>query len=132
MEDELRLAGYLVADGIAATDEDIAGSEHFFHFHSLACAGSVAHLLLDGDIGRDCLFLVHDFLVLPILDEVVNSFNGFLLGIWGDDGYKPVWLVIMGLHCIVAFGVKTCLRRRQVFSTCRGKSRQPNISYPCR
>ena len=32
MEDELRLAGYLVADGFAATDEDIAGSEHFFHF----------------------------------------------------------------------------------------------------
>ena len=98
MEDELCLAGYLVADGFAATDEDIAGSEHFFHFHSFARTGAVAHLLLDGDIGRDGLCLVQDFLFLPILDEVIHSLDGFLLGIGSDDGYKPVLLDIMGFH----------------------------------
>ena len=98
MKDELRLAGYLVADGITATDEDIAGSEHFFHFHSLACAGSVAHLFLDGNIGRDCLFLVHDFCIYPMFDEFVHFLNGFLLGIGSDDGYKPLLLDIMGFH----------------------------------
>ena len=90
MEDELRLAGYLVADGITATDEEIAGCEHFFHFHSFACAGAIAHLLLDGDIGRDGLCLVHDFIFYPTLDEVIHSLYGFLLGIGGDDGYEPV------------------------------------------
>ena len=96
MEDELCLAGYLVADGFAATDEDIAGSEHFFHFHSFARAGAVANLLLDGDIGRDGLCLVQDFLFLPILDSsilstaffsvlgVTMATNQYCLTLWGS------------------------------------------------
>ena len=124
VEDELGLTGYLVADAVSAPNEEITGAEDFFHFHTLAGAGAVAHLLLDGDVCCDGLSVLHHIFLLPEADEVAQPINSPLLGIGRDDGYKPVHFVIFMVHGNVKLEWNIRLRRRQVFATCRGKSLQ--------
>lgn len=51
VKDELGLAGYLVAVGIAAADEEVTGTENLIDLLALARAGPDAHLLLYGNVG---------------------------------------------------------------------------------
>lgn len=124
VEDELGLTGYLVADAVSAPYEEITGAEDFFYFHTLAGAGAVAHLLLDGDVCCDGLSVLHHIFLLPEADEVAQPINSPLLGIGRDDGYKPVQFVIFMVHGNVKLEWKIRLRHRQVFTTYRGKSLQ--------
>ena len=94
MEDELRLAGYLIAVFVRTADEDVAGTEYLVNPYALAGARPLMQLSLDGNVRDDFLVLVIVLIEFLLLVQDFSEFielvaAGFLC-IWGYYGYEPV------------------------------------------
>ena len=89
-EDVRSLTCYLVAYGVLTSYEQIAWSEHLLYSHTPASAGLYAYYRLYGHVGRYLLRTVNSLAASPGIDELLQSFHTFYLGVVCDDGDEPV------------------------------------------
>ena len=91
VKDELGLAGYLVALGIAAADEEVTGTENLIDLLALARTGPDAHLLLYGDIGLGPGVGIdrRGYILMKLGQEGFELLLAGFFGIGGDYSDKP-------------------------------------------
>ena len=103
VEDELCLAGYVIAVAVRTADEDVARTEDLVNPDALAIAWPLVQLSLDGYVGDDFPVLVFALVVFLLfvkgLEEFIQLVSAGFLCIGGYNGYEPMISVSHSVLC---------------------------------